>query len=105
MRLTDPQIRSIRNTLAARLDGRCARIFLYGSRLDDGQRGGDVDLLLETTVPLPYFDRLRIKDDLERALGLPVDVSFHVAGHPYTPFQTMVLETAQEIARLDDVAH
>jgi hypothetical protein len=51
MRLTSDQILSILGT-ALRLSGEDAVVYLFGSRLDDWARGGDVDLLIETTQGL-----------------------------------------------------
>ena len=46
MRLTDHQARSIRQ-LALEVAGTHARVRVFGSRLEDTARGGDVDLMLE----------------------------------------------------------
>jgi len=46
MRLDHQQIELLKR-LALELAGPQARLRLFGSRLDDTQRGGDVDLLLE----------------------------------------------------------
>jgi len=46
MRLTPGQIHRIRR-IARRLAGEQARLRVFGSRLDDSARGGDLDLLLE----------------------------------------------------------
>jgi hypothetical protein len=46
MRLNDDQTRSIHD-LALEIAGEGARVRLFGSRLDDSSRGGDVDPLLE----------------------------------------------------------
>jgi predicted nucleotidyltransferase len=46
MRLTPSQIAAIR-TSTALLAGDAARVWLFGSRVRDDARGGDVDLLLE----------------------------------------------------------
>lgn len=51
MRLTPEQARSIQR-LAVQLAGEQARVRLFGSRLDDSARGGDVDLLLEVPEPV-----------------------------------------------------
>jgi len=47
MRLTSEQIKTIKQA-TAEIFGEGARVRLFGSRVDDGQRGGDVDLLVET---------------------------------------------------------
>lgn len=50
MRLTEAQAESIRR-LTLEIVGPQARIRLFGSRLDNAARGGDVDLLLELPYP------------------------------------------------------
>ena len=47
MRLTPEQIAIIRSA-AAEVFGSDARVWLFGSRVDDDKRGGDIDLYLET---------------------------------------------------------
>jgi len=46
MRLTDHQVKAI-TQLAHELAGERAQVRVFGSRLDDDARGGDLDLLLE----------------------------------------------------------
>ncbi|MBS3911989.1 MAG: nucleotidyltransferase domain-containing protein [Hydrogenophaga sp.] len=48
MRLTREQIDSIKQT-AQQVLGEDARVTLFGSRADDNRRGGDIDLLFETS--------------------------------------------------------
>jgi len=48
MRLTPEQIAAIKQTAHAVL-GEDARVTLFGSRADDNRRGGDIDLLFETS--------------------------------------------------------
>ena len=55
MRLTDHQIESIRATVAD-VFGVDAEVWLFGSRVDDQQRGGDIDLLIKTN----YVDAMQI---------------------------------------------
>ncbi len=47
MRLTPQQIASIKQTAQTVL-GEGARVTLFGSRVDDAKKGGDIDLLFET---------------------------------------------------------
>lgn len=70
MRLTESEQQSI--VLAVRdIIGQDARVRLFGSRVDDDARGGDVDLMVETDRVLP--DRLQrelsLGVSLERAFG------------------------------------
>ena len=73
MRLTAEQTRAIRRT-TAEVFGEQARVWLFGSRVDDAKRGGDIDLLIQPPPPWPGdADILRRKIDflvqLERQLG------------------------------------
>jgi len=51
MRLTQDQIAAIKQTSHAVL-GDGARVILFGSRVDDTKKGGDIDLLFETDQPI-----------------------------------------------------
>jgi predicted nucleotidyltransferase len=73
MRLTPAQIDTIQSTVHAVL-GDGAVVSLFGSRLDDSRRGGDVDLLIEAQPEPLLLDRARIKNRLEMQLQLPVDI-------------------------------
>lgn len=50
MRLTSEQIANLKQVVMQSA-GPGARVRLFGSRLDDSARGGDVDLLLELPTP------------------------------------------------------
>jgi len=86
MRLSPEQTRSILTTVS-RWAGKSATVFLFGSRLDDKARGGDVDLFIETDDPLTLIERARIKLHLEKGLGLPVDIVSQCRNDKPTPFQ------------------
>lgn len=73
MRITPEQIAIIIQTTRS-IAGQDANVWLYGSRLDDTRRGGDVDLLVESAPAAGFLDRARIKYRLEKILQLPVDV-------------------------------
>lgn len=76
MRLTAIQISAIRLS-AAQLAGDAARVWLFGSRVRDDARGGDVDLLLELDAPVAEPAQLsaRLAAQVSRAMyGRKVDV-------------------------------
>ena len=76
MRLTDHQAQSIRQ-LALQVAGNHARVRLFGSRLDDGARGGDLDLMLELPDPVanPALLAARLSAQVSRLMqGRKVDV-------------------------------
>lgn len=73
MRLTNAQIDTIRKA-ASQNFGEDALIWLFGSRLDDSKRGGDVDLYIEATHRDTLMSELRCKIALEDSLDLSVDL-------------------------------
>lgn len=76
MRLTEQQTQSIRR-LAREVAGETARVRVFGSRLDDEARGGDVDLLLEVDRPVenPALLSARLAARVSRLMsGRRVDV-------------------------------
>ena len=76
MRLTAAQIDTIKSTAQAVL-GQGVQVTLFGSRVDDEQKGGDVDLMVEVPQPLkePAMIAARIASLVSRGLqGRKVDV-------------------------------
>ena len=96
MRLSHEQIRWIIQIVSPRTGG-TAEVFLFGSRLDDQARGGDVDLLIETDAPLTLIERAQIQMELEARLGLPVDVVARARNVTPTPFQTLARAQAARL--------
>lgn len=52
MRLTEAQRQSIKSAVTSVI-GEGSRVWLFGSRVDDAKRGGDIDLLIETDSVVP----------------------------------------------------
>ena len=50
MRLTVQEVLAIKQTVTLVLGDESAKVTLFGSRLDDGAKGGDIDLLINTCV-------------------------------------------------------
>ena len=74
-------------------------MFLFGSRLDDTVRGGDVDLLLETEEVFSRLEQARLLSALEGRLGLPVDLLILSGDRPPSAFQRMVKARAVPLTR------
>lgn len=71
MRITETERRILRDA-AQEAFGADATIFLFGSRVDDSRRGGDIDLLVETgkTGHAAIFEaQLRFLAKVKLALG------------------------------------
>jgi len=86
MRLTPEEIMVIRDT-THRIFGPQASVRLFGSRVDDRLRGGDIDLLIESPIPVPdALNRsLEMVARLQQRLGdRPIDI---LVLDPETPRQ------------------
>lgn len=93
MRLTQEQTQLITHTVS-RWVGERADVYLFGSRLNDSAKGGDVDLLVEADTSLSLIERAQIKMELESRLGMPVDIVSQVRNAVPTPFQTIARASA-----------
>lgn len=95
MRLKQRDIDAL-NKAAHDVFGVDARVRLYGSRVDDTLKGGDIDIIIETgpldsewTLKGRYLDRLFEMIDEQR-----VDVVFAPRGQEPSAFVRMVLPTS-----------
>ena len=96
MRLTPDQTRIILSCVHQQF-GADAQVKLFGSRLDDSLRGGDVDLLVETAAAPTLHQRALATMALERALNLPVDIVAVQRGHPVSAFPRIARGQAQPV--------
>ena len=97
MRLTDDQIQTIRR-LARQVAGERSRVRLFGSRLDDNARGGDVDLLLELDDPVdnPALMAAQLSALVSRAMhGRKVDVLLSAPNLMRLPIHEIALKEGQ----------
>jgi predicted nucleotidyltransferase len=93
MRLTPLQIQVIRQG-AIDLAGDAARVWLFGSRVHDDLRGGDVDLLLELddAVLEPAQLAARLAAQVSRAMfGRKVDVIVKAPNLLHLPIHSVAL--------------
>ena len=93
MRITTEQIAVIRQGVAE-LAGAQARVWLFGSRVLDDARGGDVDLLLELDEAIDEPARLSAKlaARVSRAMhGRKVDVLIKAPNLKFLPIHAIAL--------------
>jgi len=93
MRLTSAQIDTIKTT-ARNVLGEGVQIWLYGSRVDDRRKGGDIDLLIESSQKVSLMIRARIKHHIETALEIPVDILMVQTGQSASAFETIARSRA-----------
>ncbi len=72
MRLTSKEIHTIKTTVNRFFED--SSVYLFGSRVDDSRKGGDIDLYIETGEKDTYTKKLRVKSILEDLLYKPVDI-------------------------------
>jgi predicted nucleotidyltransferase len=91
MRLTASEISAIREEIE-RLDPR-AEVYLYGSRVDDTARGGDVDLLVVSDT-LGFRDVLRLRIRILDRIGWQqLDLAVRRRDQVDEPLAAMAQET------------
>ncbi|MCD2450810.1 nucleotidyltransferase domain-containing protein [Methylicorpusculum oleiharenae] len=96
MRLTKQQTETIAQTVT-RLAGIGSAIYLFGSRLNDQAKGGDIDLLIESDTELSLIQRAQIKMELGSQLGLSVDIVSKYRGAVATTFQVIAQSQSTQL--------
>ncbi len=72
-----------------------ARIFLFGSRVDDTRRGGDIDILI-LTEKMTYDDKLAVKKEFFHELE-EQKIDIVISKHGEEPFVKMIFEQGIEL--------
>jgi uncharacterized protein len=78
MRLGQDEIKAI-NSLAVKYFGNGAQVFLFGSRVDEDKKGGDIDLFIknENEESLTLENRIQFLSELKIQIGdQKIDVVF-----------------------------
>jgi predicted nucleotidyltransferase len=95
MRLTDKEIQIIRDSVLDVL-GENTRIVLFGSRVDDTLKGGDIDLMIELdqNVDRPALQSARVASGVSRLLsGRKVDVVLKAPNLKSQPVHKIATQT------------
>lgn len=101
MRLSREQIQLIRSTVSEMMPADSHyQLGLFGSRLNDEVRGGDVDIYLEITgVEREQQQRIkrRLRPRLEEVLDLPVDLIIQDSADPLTLVSKIAKQNGRRI--------
>lgn len=89
MRLTAQPSLQIRKAVQKHF-GKAARVWLFGSRVHDNARGGDIDLLVEVdeVIPQPFTASIALETELQNLLGdQKIDILLQYGMLPPSPIQ------------------
>lgn len=90
MRLSSNEIKIIKQLVT--LFNPTAKVYLYGSRVDENLKGGDIDLLIISPC-WSFKDQLKLKAELSHQLGeQKIDVL--ITKEITSPFVALILDTA-----------
>ncbi len=71
MRVQQEQLDFLKEQVLSRAGN--ARVYLFGSRTDDTQKGGDIDILILSEEKLSFIDKTRIKYAFYEKYGIRID--------------------------------
>ena len=90
MRLKQSEINIIKN-IVQQVD-KSAKVYLYGSRVNDKLKGGDIDLMV-FSEKISFMEQLKIKAEMHHQLG-EQKIDLLITEDLGKPFVQLVLETA-----------
>ncbi len=95
MRITDEKIKLLKSTILSILPD--AKVYLFGSRVDDNKKGGDIDILIIADRALNFIEEGKIKQQFFKHFGAQkLDlVSFKESDK--APFKTVTLMNAIQL--------
>lgn len=94
MRLTTKQIAAIKQKTAL-IFGDDAHVYLFGSRIDDDAKGGDIDLFIELAKEIenPVAKTIRLNGVLQQEIGMQkIDIIFHAPHYDWKPIHAEAKE-------------
>lgn len=95
MRITNKELEFIKTYWQAQFPA--AKLYLFGSRADDGQRGGDIDLLILNQERIGTEEKIKFLSGFMNSCGeQKVDIVSY-AFNEDIPFKRIALETAVEL--------
>jgi predicted nucleotidyltransferase len=96
MRLSDDQIRNLKRIVTTLIKD-VTEIRVFGSRLDESRKGGDLDLIVESEQGHGVLKKADLKIALERVLGLPVDVLLVTRNGAQSVFERLAISKSQPL--------
>ncbi len=85
MRISQEQASKIRQ-LVQNTVGEGSKVWLFGSRVDDAKRGGDVDLYVEVAKACDLPRKLSLMSEIQKSMGLrKVDLLIKTDADPEKP--------------------
>jgi len=96
MRLSADQISNLRKTVTSLIKD-VTEIRVFGSRLDNSRKGGDLDLVVESEQRHGIIQKADLKIALERVLGLPVDVLLVTQNGARSVFERLAISKSQPL--------
>jgi predicted nucleotidyltransferase len=89
MRLSKEELLAIKGVLS-KFDP-SGKVYLFGSRVDNLRKGGDIDLLFETDRTLSAKEELQAQYQLELACDVRIDLLVKQKDAPTEPIHTIAL--------------
>ncbi len=96
MRLQENEIMIIKNSIALYI--KSARVLLFGSRVDDSKKGGDIDIFVETNQDITIKDKIKILANIEiQGISRKVDLIIKTPLSKHKSIFNTALETGIEL--------